>query len=58
MRHLLTWLQVHFPHAINGDQAYLVIEVVLVHIAFLENYLEQERDLVHIDALQLSGLEI
>lgn len=58
MGHLLTWLQVHFPHAVNGYHAYLVIEVVLVDIAFLENDLEQESDLVHIDALQLSGLEI
>jgi hypothetical protein len=38
---LLPWLQVHFPHAVNGYHAYLVIEVVLVDIAFLEDDFEQ-----------------
>ena len=38
---LLTWLQVHFSHAVYGYHAYLVIEVVLVDIAFLENDLEE-----------------
>jgi hypothetical protein len=38
---LLTWLQVHFPHAVYGYHSYLVIEVVFVDIAFLEDDLEQ-----------------
>jgi hypothetical protein len=38
---LLTWLQIHFSHAVYGYHAYLVIEVVFVDIAFLEDDLEQ-----------------
>ena len=41
MGQLLTGLQVHFPHAVNGYHAYLVIEVVLVDIALLEDDFEQ-----------------
>ena len=49
---------VHLTHAVDGDHAHLVVEVVLVHEAFVEHDLEQEGDLVHIDGFELAGLEI
>lgn len=49
---------VHLTHAVDGYHANLVVEVVLIHIALVEDYLEQEGDLINVEAFELPCLEV
>ena len=42
---------VHLSHAVDSDHANLVVQVVLVYVALVEDYLEKKSELVHIDTL-------
>lgn len=48
----------YLPHAINSNQPDLIVKIVFIDEAFVEDKLKKQSYRVHVDALKFSCLEL